>query len=651
MTIPESIRLAVRPETAHLAPGGRLVFLLALENTSSVAEHYLIAVRGLRADWYSLDRPSVLLGPGASTSVRLVVHPPDAPTTVGRYPIVVQVVSEDTSTRRTSRDIEVIVDVGGVRMDLQPAEVAGRRGTLHVTLRNDTEQSESVALLARSDDEARIRMEPAGPIIVPGGGTASALVHVAARHPGGRRPAVRLGAHEIEVRGVRAGHESVDDPLLVRHARFVAEARPVWLGSPGWWAAIGVPLLALILAIFAGVVLLRPRSSHAPRPTAAPAAPGGAAPGVFPTRNPTFPSPAAVHGTVGALRWPILARGAGAAGPLNASMLKPRDRSRVVAGAYPAVTRWKHLAASATPSRPTVPPHGVLPVQPTPSPTPTPHARPIARAAIVPAVASVPRPHPRVRVAIMAPVRHTAPSRIRAAHSILTTARARPDVRRTASALHAARVSVGTQGRTRRRVTRVRAGTASSHAHHGRVARAGAHPAHSVQRHSARGVQRRPSRGVLRVVRRRPARRLPQWSVVRRVGRRQSHTPSYRAHLRRGGRPPVADVRRAVLRVAWPSDATLRFSHLETLRLTTTPGALIAVTLRVRLVERGVDGRRIAQIYRYTTQARADRFGRARLPLRYAYVPTQPASGSLAVVAYAGHTVTRRSAHIVLVYR
>jgi len=132
MLMSESIRLAVRPETAHLAPEGRLVFLLVVENTSRVAEHCLIAVRGLRADWYSLDRPSVLLGPGVSTSVRLAVHPPDAPTTVRRYPIVVQVVSEDTSTQRASRDIEVIVDVGGgVRMDLRPTEVVGLRDTLH----------------------------------------------------------------------------------------------------------------------------------------------------------------------------------------------------------------------------------------------------------------------------------------------------------------------------------------------------------------------------------------------------------------------------------------------------------------------------------------------------------------------------------------
>ncbi len=609
MTMSESIRLAVRPETAHLAPGGRLVFLLTLENTSSVAEHCLIAVRGLRADWYSLDRPSVLLGSGVSTSVRLAVHPPDAPTTVGRYPIVVQVVSEDTPSQRTSRDIEVIVDVGGgVRMDLQPAEVAGPRGTLQVTLRNDTEQSESVALLAHSDDEARIRVEPAGPIVVPGGGTASALVHVAARHPGGRRPAARLGTHEIEVRGVQAGRESVDDLLLVRHARFVEGARPVWLGSPARRTAIVAPLLALALALLVGVILLRPSSSHPPRPTAALAAPGAAPPGVFPTRNPTFPSPTAVHGTVGALRRTILAPGSGAA-------------------AWP--------MQPANPPRPTPSPPVVPPAQPTPFRTPTPHSRPVARDAAAPAVASAPGPRPRVRVANVAPARQTAPSRVRAARSILTTASARPAVRRTASALHGARVLAGTQGRTHRRVTRIRAGTAGSHVHHGRV-----------------GMRtRRPSSGVLGMARRRPVRRPPQRPVVRGVGRRQTHAPSYRAHPRRGGRPAVADARRAVLRVAWPLAATLRFSHLETLRLTTTPGALIVVALRVRLVERGVGSRRIAQIYRYTTQARADRFGRAGLPLRYAYVPTQPASGSLAVVAYAGRTVTRRSVGIVLVYR
>ncbi len=77
MPMSESIHLAVRPESAHLAPGGRLVFLLVLENTSDV-------------------------------------------------------VLEDTSTQRASRDIAVIVDVGsGMRMDLQPVEVAELRDTLH----------------------------------------------------------------------------------------------------------------------------------------------------------------------------------------------------------------------------------------------------------------------------------------------------------------------------------------------------------------------------------------------------------------------------------------------------------------------------------------------------------------------------------------
>ncbi len=605
MTMSESIRLAVRPETAHLAPGGRLVFLLVVENTSSVAEHCLIVVRGLRADWYSLDRPSVLLGPGVSTSVRLAVHPPDAPTTVGRYSIVVQVVSEDTSTQRASRDIAVIVDVGGgVRMDLQPAEVAGPRGTLHVTLRNDMEQSESVALMAHSDDAVRIHVEPAGPIVVPGGGTASALVHVMAR-PAQGRTAARGGAHEIEVRGVRARPESVNDPLLVRHARFIDGARPVWLGSPGWRAAIGVPLLALALVLFAGVVLLRPRSSHAPRLTAAPVALGGVAPGVFPTRNPTFPSPAVRYGVARSPQRSPLATGATVIGP---------------------------SVTSAAPPRPTPSPHVALRARPTPSRTPTPHVRPITRGATV---LSSRRPRRRGRVAIVTPARHRAPLRVRTTRPILTTASARPPVRHTAPALHRARLSARTQGRTRRRVTRVRAGTASSRVHRGRVGARARHPSRSVQ-----GVTRR-----------RPARRSLQRPVIRGGGRRQPHTPPNRAHLRRGGRPAVADVQRTVLRVAWPSDATLRFSHLETLRLTAEPGALIVVTLRVTLVERGVGGRRIAQIYRYMTQARADRFGRAALPLRYAYVPTQPTSGSLDVVAYAGRTVTRRSARIVMVYR
>ncbi len=627
MTTSDAICLTVRPEKARLAPGGRLVLLLALENRGSVAEHCLITVRGLRADWYSLDRPSVLLGPDISAFARLTVHPPAAFAAAGRYPIVVYVTSEETPTRGTARDAEVIVDAGGgVSMDVRPAEVAGPRGLLHVTLRNDTGRDESVALTARTDDEARVRVEPMGPIVVPAGGIASALVHVTARHSQGRRSASRGGGHEIEVRGVRAGHDGAGDPLLLRHARLVDGPRAAGLGSPRWCAAIGASALALAL-LLVGAALLRPGSSHPPRPTAAPvtALPGAAAPGVFPTRNPSFP-PAAPHIAARASRRPILT-GSGDAAAHHAvpSMASRPIPSPVAVDTRPIPSRTHALA-----------------LRPVARVTGTPGVAPTA-AAVVGAPAGR---ETRAKPAIVVRPRGVIPSKARAVRSFLTAVATRRPVRRLAPLPHGVRAPSEAPTSPHGRATRIgvkqgpprpsiRAGTASSPIHPRRVA---AHARHVSSK-------------VLAVTHHGPARRSRQRRVVRPVAHRQSHVRPYQTHPRRTRRHAAAGARLAVLRVAWPHGATLRFSRPETLRLTTAPGAVIVVTLRVTLGERGVGGRRIAQVYRYATSARADRFGRASLPLRYAYVPTRPVWGNLVVVSYMRHIVARRGARIVLIYR
>ncbi len=642
MATSDAIRLAVRPEKARLAPGGRLVLLLALENRGSVAEHCLITVRGLRADWYSLDRPSVLLGPGISAFARLTVHPPAALAAAGRYPIVVHVVSEEAPTLAAARDVEVNVEVivdagGGVSMDVRPAEVAGPRGLLHVTLRNDTGRDESVALTARTDDEARVRVEPMGSIVVPAGGIASALVHVTARHSQGRRSASRGGGHEIEVRGVRAGHDGAGDPLLLRHARLVDGPRAAGLGSPRWRAAIGASALALAL-LLAGAALLRPGSSHPPRPTAAPvtALPGAAAPGVFPTRNPSFP-PAAPHIAARASRRPILT----GSGDAAAQHAVPSMASRPIPSPVAVDTRPIPLPVA-------------VDTRPIPSRTRALPPRPVARVTRAPgvaptAVAVVGAPAgrgTRARPAVVVRPRGVTSSKARAVRSFLTTVATRRPVRRLALAPHGARAPSGAPTSPHRRATRVgvkqgpprpsiRAGVATSPAHPRRVA---AHARHVSSK-------------VLAVTHHGPARRSRHRRVLRPVAHRRTHVPRDRAHLRRARRQAAAGARLAVLRVAWPPGATLRFSRPETLRLTTAPGALIVVTLRVTLGERGVGGRRIAQVYRYATSARADRFGRVSLPLRYAYVPTRPVSGNLVVVSYMRHVVARRGARIVLIYR
>lgn len=100
--------------------------------------------------------------------------------------------------------------------------------------------------------------------------------------------------------------------------------------------------------------------------------------------------------------------------------------------------------------------------------------------------------------------------------------------------------------------------------------------------------------------------------------------------------------------MTWPGAATLHFDRRNVLRLSTEPGASIVVTLRAMIRVRGVGGRELTQPYHYTTYAVADRYGQATIPLRSAYVPTQPTLATLTVVARTAHGTIERVARMTL---
>jgi len=105
------------------------------------------------------------------------------------------------------------------------------------------------------------------------------------------------------------------------------------------------------------------------------------------------------------------------------------------------------------------------------------------------------------------------------------------------------------------------------------------------------------------------------------------------------------------LRVAWPSNGILRFERPRALSLVTRPYAPVAVTLLLRVPERGVGGRTITQTYRYVAHATADAAGRATVPLRYAYIPTRELHGILTVATWLGGHTLRHSVPIVVTRR
>ncbi len=109
---------------------------------------------------------------------------------------------------------------------------------------------------------------------------------------------------------------------------------------------------------------------------------------------------------------------------------------------------------------------------------------------------------------------------------------------------------------------------------------------------------------------------------------------------------------RMPLAVFWPSGKLLHFDRREALRLRTISDASIVVTLQIiGPVDPHNLGRQSPRMYRFTLYARANGRGDASVPLRYAYVPTRPASVTLTVTVHAGHLATRRSAAMTLVRR
>src|SRR5918912_815342 len=234
MAMSHAVHVTVAPDEVYLAPGGQRDVMLTVQNTGSV-EHYRLDVRGIPAECCDLDQPRLTLPASASADVQLGVHlPADATSTSGRYPVTVQVTSEDDPTRRASVGFVLIVGSGsGLDMDVRPAESTGRDATFQIAFLNQGPAPAVVALAARdSEDALCIHIEPPDPVVIPPGATAAlAAVHV---RPKRRRTGDRPQRYEIEFRGRCVESGPLSTPALVAHARFTYVPRPALLQRPTW---------------------------------------------------------------------------------------------------------------------------------------------------------------------------------------------------------------------------------------------------------------------------------------------------------------------------------------------------------------------------------------------------------------------------------
>ncbi len=134
-------------------------------------------------------------------------------------------------------------------MDVRPAIIRGRKASFHVTLLNQTLAPAAIALLARDvEDTLDIRIEPAGPVIVPSGCESLVTVRVAPRAGAAGNT---IHSYLLELHGVQLGCEMDIDPSLLVQARFTYAPRSAPSWAPRWplrvLAPAGVVLFAVLL--------------------------------------------------------------------------------------------------------------------------------------------------------------------------------------------------------------------------------------------------------------------------------------------------------------------------------------------------------------------------------------------------------------------
>jgi len=746
------LHMTVLPETAHAAPGGCCMLSLTIRNSGDRIEHALVRVRGVRADWYDLDRPSVLIGPHTQARVRLTLHPPlEATFTAVGYPLTIEAVDDDAIIMASVAAVLMVGDRSGLSLELSPVEVEGSHALFVAMVRNGSDTAAAVTLDVRPHGASpsvgpHVSMEPSGELLVPAHAARPVAVRIRSRLVGAPR------TYDLDVRAASVGQEFTDDLALIRVARFTATLRygaPVLLAATPrrpLWAALAL-LVVLLLARLLAVVLPGSTGTSIPR----------AAPARQPTATVPVPPRPDAHSSTPSMGSSVRNNQRRIQGPvrrLPITMGLPRRRDhgdatpRMTIPIVQAGKPKQHGISRNEQDGPTVSPAASL--LPIGSVGISRHHLYKRAPAIMSRVAPAPPRHSGMVQPVNRPAAHAPPSfaapqgrhplhRLTAHHGTSTRTMSTPQLHGHLMAPRSARSAKGNHARHGGRTTQpVRArrpvgngmrpfrgghGThGSSKARHvvlikpplpkqpahtrpiypgGRhqsshavktpvqhslrrsgiattqrhlVAHRHAVPARHPARRSHRYRQHQPTtnrRLTRHAVQQRPRYRRHQAAVHRHAvptrhpaaplvrGRRRYHqqrgrtlttVPAPQKILQRyrhtsGGlwRTAPATLR---LDVGWPLGATLRFEHPFALRLTTLPGARLTVTLRVLIVEVGVDGRRVAQVYRYSTHAQADHLGHALVPLHYAYIPATTSEGDLTVVARTGTAAITRSASV-----
>jgi Tol biopolymer transport system component len=92
------LRVAIREEQISVAPGNAVQIQAAVINDGPIEEDVNILVKGVPANWVTIDTPVAHLLPGQARQVTLTVQPPPVPEgRVGQYSLDIQAISQNDS--------------------------------------------------------------------------------------------------------------------------------------------------------------------------------------------------------------------------------------------------------------------------------------------------------------------------------------------------------------------------------------------------------------------------------------------------------------------------------------------------------------------------------------------------------------------------
>ncbi len=213
-TMDSPLQVTVHPPHSPVAAGDTVRVLIRLADAGAGGTYHL-AVRGLADDWYTLEQPRVVLGPGQWAAVSLAIRPPAAlGHHSGIYAVTIEARASDGTPGQGSATFSLsVAPLRGLGLDITPVQATGATMAWEAVVVNAHEEDTLVGVVVAGPPGIAARVDPPGYALTPRGGTRRFVVHVGAT---GAR--VEAGAYDLTMSALVQGLSVA--PSVARRVRF-----------------------------------------------------------------------------------------------------------------------------------------------------------------------------------------------------------------------------------------------------------------------------------------------------------------------------------------------------------------------------------------------------------------------------------------------